>query len=287
MANPLEQMPPLNWLRSFEASARLGSYTAAAKELNITQSAVSQQIRLLEAHLHEALFFREGRRMRLTEAGINYTYFIREAFDFIRIGTSSVFDKDRGQSLTLRPNLAFALYWLMPRLGDLYQQHPWINLNILPHIWDDDTRQANVAIEVQCGVNYAQQGYRPLREEHFFPVCSPGLLESGQLERAPHFNSPGTTATWKQWHRSGFSSLKAKPVNYSSTIVVALTAATNGVGLALAHTSLFEAAESAGQLVRPFAGKLPLQERYFISELKDHEQTPATRCFLEWVDNQL
>ena len=71
-----ERMPPLNWLRSFEASARLGSYTAAAKELNITQSAVSQQIRLLESYLHEALFFREGRRMRLTEAGINYTYFV-------------------------------------------------------------------------------------------------------------------------------------------------------------------------------------------------------------------
>ena len=71
-----EHMPPLNWLRSFEASARLGSYTAAARELNITQSAVSQQIRLLEAHLHEALFFREGRRMRLTEAGVNYTYFV-------------------------------------------------------------------------------------------------------------------------------------------------------------------------------------------------------------------
>lgn len=282
-----ERMPPLNWLRSFEASGRLGSYTAAAKELNITQSAVSQQIKMLEAHLHEALFFREGRRMRLTEAGINYTYFVREALDLIRIGTSSVFDKDRGQSLTLRPNLAFTLYWLMPRLGDLYQQHPWINLNILPHIWDDATRQSNIAIEILCGINYAEQGYRPLREEYFFPVCSPDLVASGHLEEAPHFNGDSMTATWSKWHRSGLSQLKAKPVNYSTTIVVALSAATNGVGLALSHTSLFESAETAGQLVRPFKGEVSMQERYFISELKKHEQTPATHYFLDWVNQQM
>lgn len=282
-----ERMPPLNWLRSFEASARLGSYTAAAKELNITQSAVSQQIRLLESYLHEALFFREGRRMRLTEAGINYTYFVHEAFDLIRIGTSSVFDKDRGQSVTLRSNLAFTLYWLMPRLGDLYQQHPWINLNILPHIWDDDTRQSSIAIEILCGINYAEQGYRPLRAEHFFPVCAPDLMASGRVEEVPHFNGNSMTATWKKWHHSGLSPLKAKPVNYSSTMVVALTAATNGAGLALSHTSLFGAAEAAGQLVRPFEGELLMQERYFMSELKEHEQTPATRCFLDWVNQQM
>ena len=282
-----EHMPPLNWLRSFEASARLGSYTAAAKELNITQSAVSQQIRLLEANLHEALFFREGRRMRLTEAGVNYTYFVREAFDLIRVGTSSLFDKDRGKSLTLRPNLAFTLYWLMPRLDDLYQQHPWMNLNILPHIWDDDKGQSNIAIEIMCGINYAEQGYRPLRKEYFFPVCSPVLMASGRIAEAPYFNGTSMTSTWNKWHRSGLSPLKPRPVNYSSTMMVALTAATNGVGLALSHTSLFEAAEAAGQLVRPFEGELAMRERYFISELKEHEHTPATRCFLEWMDEQL
>ena len=281
-----EHMPPLNWLRSFEASARLGSYTAAARELNITQSAVSQQIRLLEAHLHEALFFREGRRMRLTEAGVNYTYFVREAFDLIRVGTSSIFDKDRGQSLTIRPNLAFTLYWLMPRLEDLYQQHPWMNLNVLPHIRDDEKGQSNIAIDIMCGINYAEQGYRPLRDEYFFPVCSPGLMASGRLSEAPCFNSTSLTSTWSKWHRSGLSTLKAKPVNHSSTIIVALAAATNGVGLALSHTSLFEAAETAGQLVRPFEGELAMQERYFISKANEHEQTPATRCFLEWVDEQ-
>ena len=287
MSDLPQPMPPLNWLRSFEASARLGSYTAAANELSITQSAVSQQIRMLESYLHEALFFREGRRMRLTEAGINYTYFVREAFDLIRIGTSSVFDKDRGQSLTLRPNLAFTLYWLMPRLDDLYRQHPWINLNILPHIWDDDTRQSNIAIEILCGINYAQQGYRPLRGEYFFPVCAPSLMASGGLDQAPHFNGNGMTATWSEWHRSGLSSLKPKPVNYSSTMVVALTAAINGVGLALCHTSLFDAAGAADQLVRPFEGELAMQERYFISELKEHEHTPATRCFLDWIMAQI
>ena len=279
-------LPPLNWLRSFEASARLGSYTAAAGELNITQSAVSQQIKLLEAHLQEALFFREGRKMRLTNAGLDYVYFVREAFDLIRMGTKSVFDEDRGKSLTLRFNMAFTLFWLMPRLDQLYARHPWINLNILPHVWDQDVRPAKFSIEVRIGINLAEQGYRPLRDEYFFPVCAPGLLASGQLGAAPHFDSPGMTANWERWHESRHADFQQKPVNYTSTVVVSLTAATNGVGLALSHSSLYGMTEQNGQLVRPFEGQVKMRERYFLSELSEKDQTPATQAFLGWMDDQ-
>ncbi len=281
-----DRLPPLNWLRSFEASARLGSYTAAAGELNITQSAVSQQIKLLEAHLHEALFYRDGRNMRLTEAGLDYVYFVREAFDLIRMGTRSVFDEDRGRSLTLRSNMAFTLFWLMPRLDDLYVRYPWMNLNILPHVWDSDDRPAKFSIEIRIGINYAEQGYRPLRDEYFFPVCSPSVLASGRIDEAPLFDSPGMTANWDRWHTSGHADLKPKPINYTSTVVVSLTAAMNGVGLALAHTSLFESAGQSGQLVSPFNGEVKMQERYFLNELRDHDQTPATRTFVDWMDEQ-
>ena len=283
MSESSGDLPPLNWLRSFEASARLGSYTAAAGELNITQSAVSQQIKLLEAHLQEALFYREGRKMRLTDAGLDYVYFVREAFDLIRMGTRSVFDEDRGRSLTLRFNMAFTLFWLMPRLSELYDRHPWINLNILPHVWDQDVRPAKFSIEVRIGINLAEQGYRPLGDEYFFPVCAPSLLASGQLDAAPHFDSPGMTANWERWHKSGHADLAQKPVNYTSTVVVSLTAATNGAGLALSHSSLFGMAEKTGQLVRPFEGQVNMRERYFLSELSEREQTPATRAFLDWM----
>ena len=86
------QLPPLNWLKSFEACARLGSYTAAADELNLTQPAVSHQIRLLETYLGRKLFLRDGRRKKLSEAGHDYIFFVREAFDILRVGSKTILE---------------------------------------------------------------------------------------------------------------------------------------------------------------------------------------------------
>ena len=280
-----KQLPPLNWLRAFEASARLGSFTAAAEDLHITQSAVSQQIRLLESHMQEALFFREGRKLRLTEAGQSYIYFVREAFDLIRTGTATVFDEDRGRSLTLRSNLAFTLFWLMPRLSKLYKKHPWINLNILPHIWDNEKKDNRSAIEIMVGINFREKSLRPLGEEEFFPVCSPSVL-GHDLNELPQFDSSTMSADWSHWHDSGLSDLTRKPINYATTLVVSLTAAANGAGLALSHTTLAEAQIANGSLVRPFEGRLPMQERYFITELRQADQTPATQAFLDWIEEE-
>ena len=130
----IDNMPPLNWLRSFEACARLGSFTAAAAELNITQPAVSHQIRLLEAHLKLALFHRVGRTKQLTDEGRNYLYFVHEAFEIVRAVSRKIVDPDRAMSLTSRANMALAHFWPMPRLDSLYWQHPWLRLNILPHV---------------------------------------------------------------------------------------------------------------------------------------------------------
>ena len=93
------------------------------------------------------------------------------------------------------------------------------------------------------------------------------------------------TATWDQWHKSGHGDLIPQPLNYTSTVVVSLTAAANGVGLALSHTSLFGAPERAGQLVRPFDGELKMQERYIISEPGAQDQTPAALAFLDWMED--
>ena len=280
-------MPPLNWLRSFEACARLGSFTAAAAELNITQPAVSHQIRQLEAHLKLALFHRVGRTKQLTDEGRNYLYFVHEAFEILRAGSRKVVDPDRGKSLTLRANMALTLFWLLPRLDSLYRQHPWLRLNILPHISDIEERLPNFEIEIVNLISKARADLRPLRDEFFFPVCSPELAKTDRLDLVPLFDTSSMTANWDAWHRSGYRAPPPKPVNLASTVVVSLTAAINGLGLALAHTSLFEAASNAGQLVRPYNGQIKMKERYFISELRANEQTPASRAFMEWLDEQL
>ncbi len=282
-----DNLPPLNWLRSFEACARLGSFTAAGKELNITQPAVSHQIRLLENFLKRSLFLRDGRTKRLTDAGHDYIHFVREAFDLLRFGSRTVFDPEQGQSLTLRSNMAFTQFWLMPRLKTLYSRHPWIRLNILPHISDTEERPSNFEIEILSLINHAQKDFRPLRDEYFFPVCAPILAEGSSFENVHLFDSSSMTATWETWHDSEFNGPPASPVNISSTVVVSLSAAINGIGLALAHTSLYEAIAKTGQLIRPFEGKIKMQERYFVSEPTKDKRTPAGRAFIEWLDEQI
>ena len=280
-------MPPLNWLKSFEACARLGSFTAAAKELNITQPAVSHQVRLLEEFLKRPLFRRDGRVKKLTIAGQEYIYFVREAFDLLNVGTQTVFDPEYGKTLTLRVNMAFTIFWLLPRMESLYKKYPWMRLNILPHISDVDERPSNFEIEIVNLINYAQKDYRPLRDEYFFPVISPKVNDINLLDNVPLFDSSSMTSNWKSWFESEFLGPKPSTVNISSTVVVSMTAAINGVGLALAHTSLFEAPSNVGQLVRPYEGQIKMKERYFISVVPKTKQTPSSYAFIEWMDEQL
>ena len=92
---------------------------------------------------------------------------------------------------------------------------------------------------------------------------------------------------FETWFDSEYLGPKASYINISSTVVVSLTAAINGVGLALAHTSLFEAPSNTGQLIRPYEGKIKMKERYFISVVPKTKQTPSSNAFIEWIDEQL
>ena len=147
----LDGLPPLNWLRAFETSARHLSFTLAASELNLTQSAVSQHVRSLESFLGRDLFLRKTRAIELTEAGANYLPVVREAFQMLASGTRAFTGGDRGRTLTLHCNMAFSVHWLAPRLKRLYAAHPWIVLNIVTPIWDPERQAANAQVEIRFG----------------------------------------------------------------------------------------------------------------------------------------
>ncbi|MCP4188370.1 MAG: LysR family transcriptional regulator [Gammaproteobacteria bacterium] len=274
-------------LRSFECVASLGTVTAAAKSMNLTQSAVSQQIKLLEAHLEKLLFRREGRRLVLTEEGQKYLFYVNEALDFIRLGTRSIFRDEHESSLRIRSNLAFTLFWLMPRLSNFYKQNPDINLNIMTHVWDTGLSSSPFSIDIRLGIKLSDDNFRPLQMEEFFPVCSPAVLLAGDLASLPRFDGPSLTANWERWHRSEKWDLPWKSVNITSTMVVALTAAINSAGLALAHSTVAEHLFATGALVRPFEGSIPMSERYFISDPPQRQRTPAMESFLGWMWEQI
>src|SRR5882724_1912162 len=127
---PRRRLPSLNALKAFEASARHESFTRAAEELSVTQGAVSQQVKALEAELGVKLFNRERQRLVITEAGRGYLEVVRDALDRIAAGTERLLQRQSAGSLTVSTSPNFASKWLVHRLGRFGEAHPGIDLRV-------------------------------------------------------------------------------------------------------------------------------------------------------------
>ena len=289
MANS-SPLPPLTWLRAFEATARHLSFTRAASELNLTQSAVSQHVRSLEAFLGRDLFVRKTRALELTEDGSNYLPSLREAFDLIAASTQAFTGGERGSNMTLQCNMAFSVFWLAPRLHRLYAKHPWLVLNIVTPIWDPERHAASAAMEIRFGRPEDMDATAiRMSDEMCYPVCVPQYQDGDiDLDRATLFDCAGITGTWAAWAKSaGLPFSRQSEVNLTSTYVISINAALHGAGMTMAHGSLAGDFLRDGSLVRPFAHEVPLIESYFLFPPSSHAQTPAARAFQEWLSHEL
>ncbi len=283
-------LPPLTWLRAFEAAARHLSFTRAAAELNLTQSAVSQHVRSLEAFLGRELFIRKTRALDLTEAGANYLPIVREAFDLISTGTQAFTGGDRGRNMVLQCNMAFSVLWLAPRLSRLYVRHPWIVLNIVTPIWDPERHAASAAMEIRFGrAEDMSGGAERLATERYFPVCAPDY-QSGKvdLDTAKLMDCAGLTGSWAAWFNTqGLEFDRDGEITLTSTFVISIEAALHGAGLAIAHDMLAADLIDQGRLVKPFDHAPELTEGYFLLPPSSHAQTPASRALLEWLSEEI
>ncbi|MDP7149937.1 MAG: LysR family transcriptional regulator [Paracoccaceae bacterium] len=283
-------LPPLTWLRAFEATARHLSFTRAAAELNLTQSAVSQHVRSLEAFLGRDLFVRKTRALELTEDGSNYLPSLRDALDLIAASTQAFTGSDRGSSMTLQCNMAYSVFWLAPRLHRLYARHPWLVLNIVTPIWDPERHAASAAMEIRFGRPEDMDATAiRLSDEMFYPVCAPGFQAGrADLETATLFDCAGITGTWATWAKSaGVPFARQSEVNLTSTYVISINAALHGAGMTMAHGSLAQAFLRDGSLIRPYGHEAPLTESYFLFPPSSHAQTPASRAFQDWLSEEL
>lgn len=279
-------LPPLNWLRAFEAAARHLSFTAAAQELHLTQSAVSQHIRSLEHFLGAALFVRRTRRLQLTEAGAAYLPTVREAFEVLAAGTRRLTGGDRGRRLTLQSNLAFTTFWLVPRLSRLLEAVPWLTLNLVTPIWDPGRTAAEAELEVRFGLESEQSdGAIRLARDRCYPVCSPAWdAAAADWRHATLFDCAGVRGNWEAWLAGRRQELPpGKLVNLASTFVISLSAAQRGVGLAMGHDTLVGVQLAEGSLARPYAQEIALPEAYYLTLPPKHGETPATRAFAAWI----
>ncbi|MEM6985387.1 MAG: LysR family transcriptional regulator [Pseudomonadota bacterium] len=288
MPLPAPSLPPLTWLRAFESAARHLSFTRAAAEIHLTQSAVSQHVRSLEGFLGRDLFIRKPRALALTEDGENYLPVVREAFELLASGTQAFVGGDRGTLVSLQCNLAFSVFWLAPRLHRLYAAHPWLVLNVVTPIWDPERRASSADIEIRFGrAEDMSKAAERLTHDCFFPVCAPDF-HGGDVDLgvATLFDCAGMTGTWATWSASQGQTFD-RDVNLASTFVIAMQAAAHGAGVAMSHDTLAKDLLQRGVLVCPFDHRPTLSEGYYLQSPSDYAATPATRAFHAWLEAEM
>lgn len=286
-------LPSLNGLRAFEAAARHLSFTRAADELNVTQTAISHQIRRLEAQLGLRLFVRRNRALLLTREGQDYLPAVRAAFEDLRLATDRLLRPGRDQLLTVSTTPSLAAKWLMPRLADFQETHPAIEIRISASTHLVDFRREDVDVAIRFGRG-RWPGVRAdwLMGEELFPVCSPKLLAGGKPLRRPEdlaqhtlLHANPAREDWQLWLTAAGlpSNLAARRGLTFDDSLLALQAAIDGLGVALARRPLVEGDIAAGRLVVPFDVKLPAEAGFYIVAPRETADTPKIAAFRDWL----
>ncbi|MEY4882379.1 MAG: Gcv operon activator [Pseudomonadota bacterium] len=300
------RLPPLNWLRAFEASARALSFTAAAQELNMTQSAVSQHIKSLENALGRPLFVRRVRGLELTDGGRGYLPTVQAAFAMLEEGTSVLTGRNDPDVLELHVNLSFAIFWLTPRLGRFMAEFPWVQLNVATSIWAEEKPNASAAVEIVLGQGkWESRVGKRLTWDTIFPVCTPEVAARihtvDDLLKERLFDLPGNLQSWDSWLEacprdtgtpnrptqppaSPASPLSPPPVVHrASTWAVSLAWAQSGLGVALAHDTVASHLIQTGRLVRPLDFALPMKEAFYLIAPEGTHTNAAAQAFKGWL----
>lgn len=281
MQNPL---PPLGWLRTFEAAARHLSFTGAARDLNMTQSAVSQQIKSLEGFLGRPLFHRRPRVLELTETGITYLPVVRDAFRTLTHGTRAV-TGGAGNAVQVQSNLTFAVHWLAPRLSRFRAAHPGVLLNLSTEIWEPREMAEGVDIEIRYSLRPSDTVRAELlRSDHYYPVCAPGYpvtLET--LSEQPLYDCTNLLCNWAAWAEDQALIWPNPPITYTTTFTLSLSVTLAGGGLCLAHDAIASGLIADGRLTAPFTHRTPMPEAYYLILSPQAEQSPGAMAFANWL----
>lgn len=286
----------LNALRAFEAAARQLSFAAAASELNVTPSAISQQIRTLEEYLDTPLFVRSKVGITLTPQARDAYPAIREGLEHLTLGFERLRSSRHDRLVTLTAPPSLAAQWLLPRIDRFRAQHPDLDIRI-----DASDRLADFAAEgIDIGVRYGLGGYAGLEADKLFEeqvvlVCSPKLLPSDEsaddrwLARMTLIHDTTsefdpTFPTWSQWLRArGMNDVDATRGLRMNSTLLAIQAAIDGQGVALARTIIAERDVQSGRLVTPLSNAERTRCAYYVVYLPHALAQRKVQMVRDWL----
>lgn len=295
----MSRLPSLPGLEAFEAVARLRSFTAAARELHVTQSAVSHRVRSLEEQLGTALFVREGHKIELTDAGRVLDERVRDAFALLR-GAVRNLERAQEATLTISCSPSFAIRWLVPRLPSFRARHPELDLRI--------AADARLVVPGRGGIDacvrYGPGGYEGVEHtrlsvERITPVASPVLLERVPLATPADLRAhvllhdevlcdhPGRVG-WRKWlEAAGVHDIDPERGPRFSHAHMALEAAIAGQGVALGRTTLVSRDVREGRLVRPLPLELESGLAYWLLTPRGVAPSAPVRALTEWLLDEI
>jgi len=287
------RLPSLNGLRAFEAAARHLSFTQAASELNVTQTAISHQIRRLEEELGIRLFVRKNRALALTPKARDYLPGVRAAFNDLRLATDRLLRKDDDHVLTVSTLASLAAKWLLPRLTAFQEAHPGIDVRITTSTALVDFRGG----DVDAAIRYGRGNWQGLRAEwlmadDFFPVCSPALLNGKRPLNCPEdlrdhvlLHTSTNSDDWRQWLTAAGlpSDISKQPGITFDLILMTVQAAIDGIGVAMGRTSYVQDDIAKGRLVVPFKIALPADAGFYLVSPEGTAEPPKLRAFRQWL----
>lgn len=290
MNNPYRTLPPLGALIGFEAAARLGSFSLAAEELNLTQSAISHQIRTLETHLDQPLFLRTGRTVELTDAGRDLLQTSAEALETVRQGVHRLDAYAKPGTVVIQMPPELAAGWYMPQLEQLRSELP----DVEPWLFSGELRDSLEASEfdIVCHlsppVDPDEEGRAilPLRR---VPLCPPSLVDA--FENTPETVSlihDEHTDDWQTWYlAAGIERANTVAGLNFSDPVHATEAAARGLGVYLGNPELARPWSDTGQLTPYLKTSLGSNKQLYMVALHRNLQRPAVQALWDFLSRSL
>lgn len=292
-------LPSLNALRAFEASARHLSFKGAASELNVSQSAVSHQIKALEDSLGLTLFLRRPRAVELTLYGQHLYPILRDAFDRIAHGVDLMVGNQAPLTLTIQVYSTFTIHWLLPRLHHFQAEHPGINVRLHTSQANTDFHHEAVDVAILIGrANNPALHYEHLFDAELFPVCSPDYLQNNgpfespsQLAELPLLQVSASPDDWPNW----VAGMNTRPLIYNPKLQLqmesyndALASAARGLGIAMGQQPYMSDYFANGSLVEVFPGKrVRNPNRWFLVCRSEVSTTAKITAFRTWMIQQI